>query len=537
MTKPQPPYLESIEKAAGLGAYIIGGGDHDYGQSLTEQGINSIIRPPGINTANPLETLAQYLRRIPLDALKTFALLFDEDIQDNFDNVIDAVDAVMNSLIPKVGDSFTKLAVVIFKFVTGDAAWDDVVEAWGVITDTLVDLNIESGRFWGNVVAILVSPWVSESFADALANLILVYFKRTQGRATQQDLDDALDALLATNPDSDFWKFALGSTRFLLRASNLVEVFFGVLTGTPGKTQTDLDAAWELFLETLDIPTLDTSNFFQNLLNQWFPKIPQGNIFGLADLDETLRQIGDIFNDLVVDPINDTVQWILDWWNALWKPAQAKAAQASNDTAALKNTLFGGNTVGSVIDMDAIPDGIFQSKVEGLTQDLDDAIIGSGISVGRTATTSTTISSGQTGTFGFNPGFFNAVPTWKTGDLAFGAVTIGGTGFSAVQVERAGFYICEMSLDTSGDQGGRFGIGVAVGGYSNLFTSTVMSGNPFTPIYRMQGSVAVYVPANGVILPVLYVVSNSNIAGITFKGESTGLVTRFSVTRTGGPRD
>lgn len=564
MTAPNQPYPDYTD-VLGVGAYRIGNAESNYGQSLTEQAINSIAKPPDIDFANPMSTLQQYLARLPLDVLKTFAHLLPEDLQDNFENVIGAVSAITGVLQPALQSSFWNLLMEFGKFLIGQATWEDVEDRWADITGTIEDLNIAAGAFWGGVISILVSPWVSEEFADKLSDLIVVYFQRTQGRATQQDLEDALDLVLAEDPESDFWKFVLGSLRFSSRASNLVTLFFEVLSGD--EDQSVLTAAFHDFLDMFGIPPPDLGwlDFGLSILPKWVKDLEGflsagwnllvalwnyvlgSGAFGPARSDA----LKDAWNDFYVffrpEGVGTALATTDNFWGTVASNALASkfpllvGGQIPNATAPpifsdLLNSLFGTNAVESTIDLSAIPDGIYQSKIEGLEDDLDSAIIGSGISVGRTNTSSVNIPVGTTGTFGMSPGFFNASPTWKTDDVSFGSLKIGGTSYTAVQVQRAGLYICELSFDTNADQGGRFGVGFAVGGYSNVFTSTIMSGNTFTPIYRIQGAIAVYVPASGFILPVFHVVSNANIAGITFKGESTGLVTRFSVTRAGGPR-
>lgn len=328
---PKPPYLDSVEDAAGAGAYVIGDGAN-FGQGLTEQAVDSIVKPPKINAENPLETLGQYLNRIPLEVLKTFALLFGDDVVDNFDTASGAIDSILNSLIPNLQDSWSKLAMTFFKFLKGTATWDDVAEVWGVLNDTLTELNIEAGEFWGQLVAISISPWVTPEFTDALAELILVYFKRTQNKATQQELEDALDALLATESGSDFWKGLLGSTRFVWRVGDLLDTFFKFVAGQ--KTQAELTASFNAVLELVGLSSpMPVKDFTQNLAMKWIADLfAPSSLSGVTDdLQTTINQIGDIFDDLVVTPINQAVQNVKDWWNSLWSPT--KQSTAKNEDA------------------------------------------------------------------------------------------------------------------------------------------------------------------------------------------------------------
>lgn len=51
------------------------------------------------------------------------------------------------------------------------------------------------------------------------------------------------------------------------------------------------------------------------------------NTTNIATQTSVLNQISDIFNGLVVTPINTAVQQIKDWWNNLWAPQTATVAQ------------------------------------------------------------------------------------------------------------------------------------------------------------------------------------------------------------------
>lgn len=588
-----------IEDILGTGAYQIGGSGTNYGQGLTEESINAITKYPPINFANPLSSLTQYLNRLPLDVLQQFAQLFGPELQDNFLNVHDAVDTILNFLQPLLQDSFWELLTTFGKFIIGQADWDDVETAWDKVTEVLEDLQIAAGEFWGGVVSILISGWVSPGFADKMAELIVVYFRRTQDRATQEDLEDALDALLAEDPESDFWKFAIGSLRFTSRASALAKLFFDVLSGD--KPQSELTTKFHEFLAMFGIapPDLSWLDFALSILPKWVkdlngfltaawelivaaynyaltPGTGDDKPFGknksaalklkwdafisfflqsqpgtaLATTDNfwgtvasnalnnsfpslsALNQIGDIFNGLVVTPVNTFVQNIKDWWTGLWTTTK-------DNTSGLVSALFGGSTVGTRIQTSALPASIPQVNIADLPADLTSLEMGIGMCVGRKTVGSVSVSGPNVISFG--AGYFNK-QNWKTENINIFTVNIGGNNFDSIRPTKDGLYFCEASLDIDGSFGAitgngtlRGGVGFRVYNTSGVVQRQVMgnivSAGLFSPIYAIQGTACVPIRANECVVPVLWVI-NSN--SVSIYGEATGMSTHFTVARMSG---
>lgn len=588
-----------IEDILGTGAYQIGGSGTNYGQGLTEASINAITKYPPINFGNPLSSLQQYLNRLPLEVLQQFAQLFGEDLQDNFLNVHDAVDTILNFLQPLLQDSFWELLTTFGKFVIGQADWSDVESAWSKVTEVLEDLQIAAGEFWGGVVSILISGWVSPDFADKMADLIVVYFRRTQDRATQQDLEDALDALLAEDPESDFWKFVLGSVRFSSRASALAELFFDVLGGDA--EQSELTAEFHEFLDMFGIPHPDFGwlDFGLKLLPQWVKDLngfltaawdllvagwnyclgsgsgadrpfgpnkstalknawtafyqfirPVGVGTALATTDNfwgtvatnalgnsfpsmsALNQIGDIFNGLVVTPINSFVQDVKDWWDSLWTPTK-------NNTSGLVSALFGGSTVGTRIQTSALPASIPQVNIADLPADLTSLEMGIGMCVGRQTVGSVTVAG--PGVIAFGSGYFNK-QNWKTNHINIYTLNISGNNYDSIKPTKDGLYFCEASLDIDGSFGAATGNGTLRGGIGFRVYNTsgavqrqvfgnIISAGTFSPIYAIQGTACVPVHADECVVPVLWVINSNNV---NIYGEANGMSTHFTVARMSG---
>lgn len=587
-----------ISDIIGEGAYQVGGSPR-YGQDVTEEFANSITRLPPINFGNLLGSLQQYLNRLPLEALKQFAQLFGEDVQDNFENVTDAVDTILNFLQPMLQNSVWDLFLQFGKFIVGLSEWTDVEAAWEKITEVLEDLQIAAGEFWGGVVSILISGWVSPEFADKLAELIVVYFRRTQGRATQDDLEAALDALLAEDPESDFWKFVLGSVRFSSRASALAKLFFDVLGG--GAEQSELTAEFYEFLDMFGIPHPDFGwlDFGLKLLPQWVKDLngfltagwdllvagwnyclgsgsgadrpfgpnkstalksawttfyqffrPTGVGTALATTDNfwgtvasnalnssfptlsSLNQIGDIFNGLVVTPVNTFVQNIKDWWTGLWTTTK-------NNTSGLVSALFGGSTVGTRIQTGALPSSIPQVNIADLPADLTSLDMGIGMCVGRQTVGSISVSGPNVIAFG--EGYFDK-QNWKTNHINIEPITIGGNDFDSIKPTKDGLYFCELSLDIDNNFGAATGNGTFRGGvgfrvYDTLgvvqrqVMGNVFSAGTFSPIYAIQGTACVPVMANEYVIPLLWII-NSN--SVSIYGEVKGMSTHFTVARMSG---
>ncbi|AGT14281.1 minor tail protein [Mycobacterium phage Adzzy] len=80
------------------GAFVIGGGDFNFGQDYTEQVIKSMFKIPAPNLSNAMDLLEEHLLKLPLEALAGFKELLPDVVEDAFDTVAGAVQAIMSSL-------------------------------------------------------------------------------------------------------------------------------------------------------------------------------------------------------------------------------------------------------------------------------------------------------------------------------------------------------------------------------------------------------------------------------------------------------
>ncbi|AQT28234.1 minor tail protein [Mycobacterium phage Joselito] len=80
------------------GAFVIGGGDFNFGQEYTEQIIRGMFKVPAPSLANGLSLLREYLLKMPLEVLETFKPMLPDVDEGAFDTVAGAVDAIMDGL-------------------------------------------------------------------------------------------------------------------------------------------------------------------------------------------------------------------------------------------------------------------------------------------------------------------------------------------------------------------------------------------------------------------------------------------------------
>lgn len=79
---------------------------------------------------------------------------------------------------------------------------------------------------------------------------------------------------------------------------------------------------------------------------------------GFDLLSTAVNQIMDIFNGLVVTPINSVIQGVLDWWNGITGQTAANTAAASNAQATADNALVGVARLEGLTGSSAVPGGV-----------------------------------------------------------------------------------------------------------------------------------------------------------------------------------
>ena len=114
--------------------------------------------------------------------------------------------------------------------------------------------------------------------------------------------------------------------------------FKGGVGGTVDDIEGALDDAGQAIRDALAqaLGHAGTGHTSANLL-AYFQEIPQAVVSGLTgslgDLQTTLNQIGDIFDNTVVTPINDVVQAVKDWWNTWFGGGSTNAIPLSQKGA------------------------------------------------------------------------------------------------------------------------------------------------------------------------------------------------------------
>lgn len=111
----------------------------------------------------------------------------------------------------------------------------------------------------------------------------------------------------------------------------------GVLGNLPRTLVSGLEAWWDGI--TAKTVNLTSGGFFdaaklQNITGTIAQSLVTGLTGSLSDMQATLNQIGDIFDNTVVTPINGVVQAIKDWWNQWFGDGSTNAIPLSQKGAA-----------------------------------------------------------------------------------------------------------------------------------------------------------------------------------------------------------
>lgn len=83
------------------GAFVIGGGEWQYGQNLTEEVARALWEVPHFLATNAFEVLEYLLLQLPLEALQRFREFIPDVVEDAFDTVSGAVAAILGALSPQ----------------------------------------------------------------------------------------------------------------------------------------------------------------------------------------------------------------------------------------------------------------------------------------------------------------------------------------------------------------------------------------------------------------------------------------------------
>lgn len=84
------------------GAFVVGGGSDNWGQDYTESAVRAMFAIPAPNPLNALTLLREQLEKLPLEALQLFKDLIPDPIEEMFETVGGAIDAIMDALVTPV---------------------------------------------------------------------------------------------------------------------------------------------------------------------------------------------------------------------------------------------------------------------------------------------------------------------------------------------------------------------------------------------------------------------------------------------------
>ncbi|AEJ92025.1 minor tail protein [Mycobacterium phage HelDan] len=87
-----------LEKWLGTGAFELGGGDYNYGQDFTEAAVRQMFELPAITLLNAVDLLEEQLLKMPIEALRVFAPLIPDAVEDDFVDVVTAVTKIIDTL-------------------------------------------------------------------------------------------------------------------------------------------------------------------------------------------------------------------------------------------------------------------------------------------------------------------------------------------------------------------------------------------------------------------------------------------------------
>jgi hypothetical protein len=119
------------------GAYIIGGGEWKYGQSLTEALAHAMLLPPMPTPLNALALIEDNLKRLPLEALKVFQPFVPDSTDEMFLTIELAVETIIGI--------FTAPVAAVSEFLTKFSAFLGTIvnlDAWLVIFKQIIDFFV-----------------------------------------------------------------------------------------------------------------------------------------------------------------------------------------------------------------------------------------------------------------------------------------------------------------------------------------------------------------------------------------------------------
>lgn len=159
MTTPNQP--------APAGAFIVGGGEYNFGQGYTEEIVKDIFAIPAPTLTNMLELFRTYLLKLPLDTLKLFQPIID-GTDSQFIDKVTSVETIVSALIDLPAwldfDVWTEWVENIF--TPFKLLFDTLKDAW----DNFLDLDWHPFKaIWGDLDPFSLdggfTDWLSDIWA------------------------------------------------------------------------------------------------------------------------------------------------------------------------------------------------------------------------------------------------------------------------------------------------------------------------------------------------------------------------------------
>ena len=149
------------------GAFTVGGGEWNYGQTMTEDLGKSMFMLPAPTPDNILTILRLALERLPLDALKLFQPLMGL-AEELFNNVGGAVGAIIEALITRPLNFTMELLVQLLQTLFPWVPWASIPEKIEDVFEWVID-SLHAIPFFGDFLM------GAETFVEAFIRNIVYY--------------------------------------------------------------------------------------------------------------------------------------------------------------------------------------------------------------------------------------------------------------------------------------------------------------------------------------------------------------------------
>ncbi|ATN88464.1 minor tail protein [Mycobacterium phage Dalmatian] len=265
-----------LEAIGADGAFQIGGGDFDFGQGYTENLIKDLFEVPLPTSGQAIEVLTQQLKRLPLDALKTFKEMIPGTIDDDFIDVTTAVATIIANLasLPKalLSGDFDEWVQNTYQVVSTEVK--QILEILGGLIVTPINEAVQAVKDWyhqqqNDIQTALQNG--AQQLRDQLTGIV---------NSTPSDVDNWLLGLLTGEsiiPKENVSGFNEALNDAVAQAQQKIrDALTGVVNATPGQLDN-----WLLDLLTKN-SSLDATKLSGTAPSAAIPTLPQSKIQNLV---------------------------------------------------------------------------------------------------------------------------------------------------------------------------------------------------------------------------------------------------------------